>query len=534
MAQIAMPARRLPDLLQRAASDSLVRNSLYLMASTVTTAGLGYIFWVIAAHIFTKQEVGIAAGAISLCSTVALLTYLGPSAMLIERLPGSEQSSEWTAILRRVCTATAVATAAVTVAVVPVMLISQDYHSFFTGTWAILIAVVGAGTTSLLNLLGSAFIAARRAGRFLSMQTLVSVAKLLLLFPLATVGAVGLVEAWVGSAVVGVGVGVVWLIPRMRLGRHPNYISRRSSGVAHKGSQSRRQRPRHRRGLSMPRAAYIRRLLGQHFTSVGGMLTPLLLPIIVVVRLGSTLNAYFYITWMMGSVFFMVSPSVATAVFAEGVRAGSDLRNEVIKAFRIITALLAPAMLIMIVGGRVILGLFGSSYAVAGYGLLVLLVISAIPDAVSNVAVSIWRITLRLGYSAALNLGIMVTTLVGAWWLMPLLGIVGVGVAWLAAQTLGAIASLPAYTQISRQGSHAKPASRTMLSIMLRNRPNTSQGNCSHIKVAIPEEPRPIGPITAKAMRQRYAHSGWFSVGHSASASDAIHGDMRRERAFEN
>jgi hypothetical protein len=42
----------------------------------------------------------------------------------------------------------------------------------------------------------------------------------------------------------------------------------------------------------------------------------------------------------------------------------------------------------------------------------------------------------------------MVITLVGAWVLMPFLGIVGVGVAWLGAQTIGAIASLPAYAQI--------------------------------------------------------------------------------------
>ena len=41
-------------------------------------------------------------------------------------------------------------------------------------------------------------------------------------------------------------------------------------------------------------------------------------------------------------------------------------------------------------------------------------------------------------------------TLVGAWVLMPRLGIAGVGVAWLGAQTIGAIASLPAYTQIRK------------------------------------------------------------------------------------
>ena len=96
MAQPSVPIRRLPGYLHRVRSDSLVRNSLYLMASTVVTAGLGYVFWVLAAHAFTSQEVGIGSAVISLCSTAALLTYLGSSAMLIERLPASEHSSEWT------------------------------------------------------------------------------------------------------------------------------------------------------------------------------------------------------------------------------------------------------------------------------------------------------------------------------------------------------------------------------------------------------------------------------------------------------
>jgi O-antigen/teichoic acid export membrane protein len=141
---------------------------------------------------------------------------------------------------------------------------------------------------------------------------------------------------------------------------------------------------------------------------------------------------------------------VAQAVFAEGVRAHSDLRSVVTKALRVISVMLAPAMAVMIVFGRLILGLFGVSYATAGYGLLLLLAIAAVPDAVSNVAVVICRVTRRLGYSTALNLGIMVMTLGGAWLLMPPLGIAGVGVAWLGAQTIGAIASLPVYAQLRK------------------------------------------------------------------------------------
>ena len=452
MAQLSVPIRWIPSYLHRARSDSLVRNSLYLMASTVVTAGLGYVFWAVAAHAFTSQEVGIAGAVISLCSTAALLTYLGSSAMLIERLPANECSSAWTTLLIRVCLATAIVTAVATAAAVPVLRTSPDYRLFFSTAPPILIAVLGAAAWTLVNLLGAAFIAARRAGRFLSIQTLVSASKLLFLLPLAATGAgaAGLVGAWAAGAILAGGVGAAWLVPQMGLGRRPGHRPRRRAAVTTDSRLGSEMRPRHRRPSALPSAAFMRHLLAQHLTSVGGAVTPLVLPVLVVLRLGVTLNAYFYITWMLGGIFFIVSPSVASNVFAEGVRVRSDLRSVVAKALRVIVVMLAPAMVVMILGGRLILGLFGASYAAAGYGLLILLAISALPDAVSNVAVAVFRVTRRLGYSTALNLGILVATLAGAWVLMPRLGIAGAGIAWLVAQTLGAIASLPAYVQLRK------------------------------------------------------------------------------------
>jgi O-antigen/teichoic acid export membrane protein len=445
MADIPIRSGGLQGMLRTAAADSLVRNSLYLMGSTITTAGLGYIYWVVAAHIFAKQSVGASSAVVSMYTTISLLTYLGPYAMLIELLPRSERSPEWTRILYRVCSTTAFVTCAATTAVAPVILASHNYRAFYTGLSSILVVLAGAGSTTLLNLLGSAFIAARRASQLLVMQTLVSVAKLILLFPFANAGAIGLVETWVISSILGVAVGVGWLIPQMGLGRKARYKSRRRADTSRLDRQGPRDHARHRRGRGQSDPTYMRRLVGQHLTSVGGMLTPLLLPVLVVMRLGAVSNADFYVTWMVGSVFFMVSPSLSTAVFAEGVRVESNLSREVFKALRVTAMLLAPAIIVMTIGGRIILGFFGASYAKAGYELLIVLAISAIPDAVSNFAVSVWRITHKLGYSAALNLGILVTALAGAWVLMPRLGINGTGIAWGGAQLLGAIASLPAY-----------------------------------------------------------------------------------------
>ena len=455
-AQRTLTVRGIADLLRRAGSDTLVRSSVFMMATTVVTAGLGYVFWAFAAHAFTKQEVGIGSAVISLCSTVALLTYLGSSAMLIERLPANEHSSAWTAVLMRICLATAGVTVTVMVAIVPVLRVFGQYRPFFGTVLSALLAVAGAAAWTVVNLFGATFIAARRAGGLLSMQTLISAVKILLIFPFAVAGmdTAGLVGAWAASAMVGVCIGAIWLIPQMELGQRLGHDPRRrTDGALERRPRLRgrsRQRPQHRRPSAPPSKASIRRMLGQHLTSVGGALTPLLLPVLVVLRLGATSNAYFYITWMVGGVFFMVSPSVASALFAEAVREGSDLRSVTMRAMRVISVLLAPAMAALIIGGRLVLGLFGASYATAGYGLLILLAASALPDAVSNIAVAVFRVTDHLGYSTMLNLGILTATLAAAWVLMPSLGIAGAGVAWLGVQVIGAFVSLPAYVWIIR------------------------------------------------------------------------------------
>jgi O-antigen/teichoic acid export membrane protein len=170
----------------------------------------------------------------------------------------------------------------------------------------------------------------------------------------------------------------------------------------------------------------------------------------VVFRLGVVQNAYFYITWMLGSIFFMVSFSISNSLFAESVRSKTALRAVVAKAFRITSILLIPVIIVMIIGGRFILDIFGRSYATAGYGLLVVIAISAIPDALCNIAFAIFRVTDRLTYSASVNIGILVVTVCSSWFLIPLLGIIGAGLAWLSAQVLGAIASSPAYMNLGK------------------------------------------------------------------------------------
>ncbi len=434
--------RRARTYVEVARGDSLVRNSLYMMSATVATAVLGYIFWIVAARVFSTAQVGIASAVISLCSTVALLSYLGPAAMLVERLHSYEQSHTWNSFIVRTCAATAAVTAVLAVVTIPLIAHAKGYGSYFGAAGAAVLAVTGASVWTVVQIYCSAFIAARRADGLFAVQCLISLFKVLLVLPLcaAGLGAPGIVIAWVASSAIGAAAGALWLLPRIAPGAAP--ASPAAPAGDHRGRRGRHARP------PKKQAGYLSHLVGQHLTSVGGQMTPLLLPVLVVARLGAGRNAYFYITWMIGSVFFMVSPSISQALFAESVRNDVGLRSTVVKAFRIAAFLLIPAIVVMIAGGKLILAIFGQAYVTAGYGLLVLLALSAMPDAVSNVAVAVCRATSRLGYSASINLGILAFTVISAWLLMPRLGLLGVGIGWLSAQVLSALACIPAFLNL--------------------------------------------------------------------------------------
>jgi O-antigen/teichoic acid export membrane protein len=143
---------------------------------------------------------------------------------------------------------------------------------------------------------------------------------------------------------------------------------------------------------------------------------------------------------MLASGVFMASPAVAQVLFAELSRDASRLAAEVLRALRLILSIGSVAAVGVLALGPALLSTLGPSY---GRGILVVLVVliaSAVPDAVTNVAVSVKRAGGHLEHAAAINAVIAATCLLGAWLATARWGALGAAAAWLAGQSVGAIA----------------------------------------------------------------------------------------------
>jgi len=418
-------ARKVCQLARRARGDSLLRNSVYGMTTTAATSALGYLYWIVAARAYPAPDVGLGAALVAAVTLASSLSILGLGATLVRLLPRRPASRAWSTLLNA---GLACGLATGLIAGLMVVLILPVAAPALAGLWRhpLIIALILCGVPlwTASAVLDAVFLSARASGNILARNTLFSVLKATLLVaplvvsPHGADGATVIVGSWVLATALALAAGFVllrWV--------KPDYDP-----------------------LAWRVGADIRVLRGslaaQRLIDLGGAAPMYLLPLLVTARLSPAQNAYFYTTWMVGGLFFAVSPAVASALFAEAAHVVGDkgIGTAARSALALIAALLGPAIVLMLLRGSLVLGLFGPAYPRYGTVLLALLVISAIPDAITNVYVGVGRGGARPSHAAALNLAMAATTLVLAWLLLPILGIAGAGWAWLAAQTAGSVA----------------------------------------------------------------------------------------------
>ncbi|GAA1299040.1 hypothetical protein [Saccharothrix xinjiangensis] len=401
------------------ASGELLRNSVAIMATTVVTSLFGFVFWLVVARSSPAWVSGAGAAVVSALQATTMFTAVGAAAAMLEWLPRSRSGVEW----RRRLTA-GVVVAAAGGCLGGLLVVGVLGHLYGT------LPALRSPTGAVLFCLGAVFLAAGivydhaaiaedRATMMLGRNALSTAARIpLVLVPWLLPGTEDrILTAWTVAA----GLSLLVALTGFRRSALGSSLRPRS------------------RGLPAALREMRQSLWVQHLITVTGTLGIYLLPLMVVVRVSVVANAYFYATWMIGAVFFMISPAVSTALFATCAGNPDAVGSAVRRSAVTIAVLLVVPMVVCLFGGGALLSLFGPEYPGEGRVLLVLLALSAVPDAIVNIAVAVLRATNRLRSALWFNTAVLVASLVLSWVLLPALGIVAVGLAWIAAQTGGAL-----------------------------------------------------------------------------------------------
>jgi O-antigen/teichoic acid export membrane protein len=403
--------------MRRLSEESLLRNGVYIMATTAVTMGFGFVFWVLAARTLPAAEVGRAAALVSAMLFVAVFANLGLGQVLVSRLASRAPGRDWS-----VTVTTAVAAAAVasliggTIAAVLIPLLVPALKGGI-GTASFLLLPLGVAGAACSLVLDYACIAERHAKHAFVRNTVAALMRLALVGFAAAApvpGTTWILAIWAGSFVIIDVFAFTRVLPALGHDFHATL-----SGW--------REELREMRSL----------IAGHQSINLGSQASAYLLPVLVSARLGPAQNAYFYTTFMLASGLFFIAPAIANALFAEGAHNPQHVGRDVRRAARHIAMLAGPAALILIAAGPSILAIFGQTYAEEGDTLLLILVGSALFDAGFQLCMAFLRIRGRLREAAMATWVTLVLTISATWLLLPPLGLEGAGVGWAAGKFAG-------------------------------------------------------------------------------------------------
>jgi O-antigen/teichoic acid export membrane protein len=394
----------------------LVRGSFGVMVSTILASIAGWLFWVVATNRWPPDQIGVATSLVAALTSIALIAGQPIATTMLLRIPRSERREDLLAVGLTVAIGIATVESLIAILVLPGNL--SVVRTVGIGS----LFAVGAAAAAAGIVLDASSLAIRKPIYMIGRNGMHGGGKLVLLIALAIPaglisGPFAVVGTWATLSVVS----SLWEYDRWR-----REVVRREPLAA-------RQPADRRAGIAELREGFGLQVVG----TLGGSLPPQLLPILVIGILGKEQAGWFSITWLVGSLCFMISPSVCQALLAEGSLRPQELDAKTRAAVALSSGLLVVPLVVYVAFGSAVLGLFGAPYAAHGTTLLVILAISSLPDLVTNVGVARYRVQGRLGAAAAVNGLIAVVTIAGAGWALADHGIDAAGWAWLAGQVAG-------------------------------------------------------------------------------------------------
>lgn len=418
--------RRTAQLRARLTTLPVVTSGLSLMTGTILTSGLGLVFWIVAARLYDRADFGVATTSIYTMMMLADVASLGLRSGLVRYLPMAGRATGpmivWGYGL-------AFASAGLTGVG---FLVGLDWWAEGLAelrSTALVFALFALATASwaLFNLQDAVLVAERKAPWVPLENGLFGILKIVLLFPFAAWSPrLGILWAWT-LPVFPIVVAINLLIARQVRGR-PAPPSGEPPGAP--------------TGVAELRRRMMSFSLADWMSSIARLAALVVVPLMVLDVEGDIGAGHFQAAWIIGFTVFTLSVNAAHALLAENSHDQAKEHRNTIQAGLLSLALTVPITLIGLVGAPVLLLVYGPDFADNSSSLLRILLVAAIPNAVYQVHVgrlrSQGRMMAVIGQESLLS--VVVVGL--SWFLLPSMGIEGVGVAWLVGLVALAVVGL--------------------------------------------------------------------------------------------
>jgi len=397
----------------------LVRNAVALMISSVGSAILGVAFWGIAAHLATATAVGRMSAEITAMILLATLAQLSFGTIFERFLPvAGSQTKSFVIRAYVMCVICAFV-------VTSIYAFSGLAHSFLPSAFLWRALFVVAVVLWTIFALQDSVLIGLRASRWVPLENILFGAMKLALLPIlvATSPDQGIFLAWSVPVILTL-IAVNWYIFRKRIPDHMVLTAQVET-------------------LPRPRELVV--LAGaQYATLLYSMITPAVVTLIVIQRLGAVANAHYYMPALITGSLSVFLLSVYKSFVVEAASEPHALRHHTNMAIGTMSAVLVPSVLIGVIFAPFILRIVGSTYATHNTITLLRMLLLSLPMSAVSIFYSafawldrrVWWLALRDVLSVAVFFGILFS-------LISDHGILAIGIASLFTSALQGIFFLP-------------------------------------------------------------------------------------------
>lgn len=390
--------------------DSLLKNSIYLMATNFITYFIGFFFWVIAARYYSPKDIGITSAIFSGVSLISVIGSLGLSRALIYYLPREKNTDK----IISSCLAINIISSMIfsLVFILGFKIWSPELMGTLNNIEDVLIFIIIAMAVSVSGLIGAAFTAGRRSSFQMVKEVVYHFAKIFPLIFLVEFGAMGIIIS------IGIGLALSTTIGFILLFKIWKYLPRLSLDPIIK---------------SMAKFS-----AGNYIADIFSNLPRLILPIMILNMIGAKSAGYFYIAIMMATLLYGISQSISSSLLVES----SDkdkFWNNVNKSIKFNLIILIPGLLSFIVFGKFILGIFNPDYAENATLTMIILAATSLPLSLINIFNTVRNAQNRVMGMIKMNILVASITLILSIPLIRFMNIEGIAISYLIANIIGAL-----------------------------------------------------------------------------------------------
>jgi O-antigen/teichoic acid export membrane protein len=382
------------DRLRQVASDSLLRNSFFLLLTMALTSASGFLFWALCTRLYSQAEVGYGTALLSALNFATSLASLGLNRAMVRFYYTRDRRQPYLSANVVVSIGAALLVSAAIATALPHFGV-RDVSVAVFATFCL-----GAVLFSVKASIESVFIAMRCSSLTFAENLGMNASKLALPAILVGAGYLGIFLSQVLGLLVAVLVATALLRRRLgyRLFGRPDWQALRET-------------------RSFATGSYLSDLVGNLPNSA--------LPVILLDRLGPESSALWFVAVQIVTILFLICSSITQSLFAEASADEANLLRHVRTTAGAMAAVMLPAVLLIEMFAPQILALFGHRYQagalplrlLAGSALLVM--VSYLTGSILSILRKVRYLTLVNAANAVLVIGLALTavhSLVGMGW----------------------------------------------------------------------------------------------------------------------